>query len=70
MLYIMLWEKWIDETYISSYTDGFNALRDLVKDFTPKAVSEICGIREKDLYEAARLFASSPAAAIDVLPRP
>ena len=61
MLYIMLWEKWIDEAYIKSYTDGFDALRDLVRDFTPKAVSEICGINEKDLYEAARLFATSPA---------
>ena len=61
MLYIMLWEKWIDESYIKSYTDGFDALRDLVRDFTPKAVSEICGIKENDLYEAARLFATSPA---------
>lgn len=61
MLYIMLWEKWIDESYINSYTDGFDALRDLVRDFTPKAVSEICGIKEKDLYEAARLFATTPA---------
>jgi len=61
MLYIMLWEKWIDESYIKSYTDGFDALRDLVRDFTPKAVSGICGIKEKDLYEAARLFATSPA---------
>jgi assimilatory nitrate reductase catalytic subunit len=61
MLYIMLWEKWIDESYIKSYTDGFEALRDLVRDFTPKSVSQICGIPEKDLYEAARLFATSPA---------
>jgi assimilatory nitrate reductase catalytic subunit len=61
MLYIMLWEKWIDETYINAYTHGFDALRDLVRDFTPKAVSEICGIKEKDLFEAAHLFATSSA---------
>ena len=61
MLYIMLWEKWIDEAYIHSYTDGFDSLRDLVRDFTPKAVSEICGIKENDLYEAAKLFATSSA---------
>jgi len=59
MLHIMLWEKWINESYIRSYTDGFEALKDLVRDFTPKAVSEICGISEKDLIEAARLFATS-----------
>lgn len=61
MLYIMLWEKWIDESYIKSYTEGFDALRDLVRDFTPKAVSEICGIKEKDLFQAAQWFAQSPA---------
>ena len=61
MLHIMLWEKWINESYIHSYTDGFEALKDLVRDFTPKAVSEICGISEKDLIEAARLFATSDA---------
>jgi assimilatory nitrate reductase catalytic subunit len=61
MLYIMLWEKWIDEPYIKTFTEGFDALRDLVRDFTPKAVSEICGIKEKDLYQAAQWFATSPA---------
>lgn len=61
MLYIMLWEKWIDEAYIAAHTTGFDDLRDLVRDFTPKAVSEICGIREKDLYLAAQWFATSPA---------
>jgi assimilatory nitrate reductase catalytic subunit len=61
MLYIMLWEKWIDESYINSYTKDFDALRDLVRDFTPKAVSQICGINEKDLFQAAQWFATSPA---------
>jgi assimilatory nitrate reductase catalytic subunit len=61
MLYIMLWEKWIDESYINSYTVGFDGLRDLVRDFTPKAVSQICGISEKDLFQAAQWFATSPA---------
>ncbi len=61
MLYIMLWEKWIDEAYIKSYTAEFDVLRDLVRDFTPKAVSQICGINEKDLFQAAQWFATSPA---------
>ena len=61
MLYIMLWEKWIDESYINSFTVGFEGLRDLVRDFTPKAVSQICGINEKDLFQAAQWFATSPA---------
>jgi len=61
MLYIMLWEKWIDESYITLHTNGFDSLRDLVRDFTPKVVCGICGIQEKDLYQATRWFATSPA---------
>jgi len=61
MLHIMLWEKWINEHYITQYTSGFEALKDLVRDFTPKSVSGICGIDEKDLYQAAEWFACSPA---------
>ena len=61
MLYIMLWEKWVDESYINSFTVGFDALRDLVRDFTPKVVSQTCGINEKDLFQAAQWFATSPA---------
>ena len=61
MLHLMLWEGWIDQTYIDAHTEGFAALKALVRDYTPKAVAEICGIREADLAEAARLFATSPA---------
>lgn len=61
MLHIMLWEGWIAEYYIDNFTNGFEALKVLVRDFTPKAVSGICGIDEKDLIQAADWFARSPA---------
>ena len=61
MLHIMLWEKWLDESYIASFTEGFDVLKDLVRDFTPKAVAGICGIKEKDLYLASEWFARSGA---------
>jgi assimilatory nitrate reductase catalytic subunit len=61
MLHVMLWEKWIDEGFIARHTKGFDALKDLVRDFTPKAVSSLCGIAEKDLLQAAEWFARSPA---------
>ncbi len=60
MLHIMLWEKWLDESYIASFTVGFEELKNLVRDFTPKAVAKICGIEEKDLYQASQWFAQSP----------
>ncbi len=61
MLYIMLWEKWLNESYIASFTTGFDELKNIVRDFTPKAVAGICGISEKDLYQATEWFAKSPA---------
>ena len=61
MLHIMLWEKWIDETYINSFTEGFEELKDLVREYTPKLVAQICGITEQDLFLATQWFAKSPA---------
>jgi len=61
MLYLMLWEKWLDDSYIQAFTSGFEDLKNLVRDFTPKAVANICGIDEKDLYQATQWFAKSPA---------
>ena len=61
MLHLMLWEGWVDNAYIAARTTGFAELRTLVRDATPAAVATACGIRQEDLVEAARLFATSPA---------
>jgi len=61
MLHLMLWEGWVDTAYIAARTSGFAELRTLVRDATPAAVATACGIRQEDLVEAARLFATSPA---------
>ena len=61
MLHLMLWEGWIDQGYIERYTEGFAALKELVRDYTPKAVAQLCGITESDLRLAAQWFAESPA---------
>ncbi|MBC7918835.1 MAG: molybdopterin-dependent oxidoreductase [Rhodoferax sp.] len=59
MLHIMLWEGWIDAAYIAAHTNGFEALKALVRDCTPDVVAQTCGINKDDLLEAARLFATS-----------
>jgi assimilatory nitrate reductase catalytic subunit len=61
MLHICLWEDLIDTAYIERHTEGFAALKQTVRDYTPAYVAEICGIREQDLVEAARLFGKSKA---------
>ncbi len=57
MLHLMLWEGLTDPAYIAAHTSGFEALRDRVRDFNPKEVATLCGIREADLVQAARWFA-------------
>ncbi|MEP6724006.1 MAG: molybdopterin-dependent oxidoreductase, partial [Variovorax sp.] len=63
MLHVMLWEGWVDAAYIAAHTSGFDALKARVREFTPKDVATMCGIREADLLQAARWFAGLDGAA-------
>jgi assimilatory nitrate reductase catalytic subunit len=60
MLHVMLWEKRVDESYIAAHTEGFDALRDLVRDCNPQWAAATCGVRAEDIVTAARWFASGP----------
>ncbi|KPU92011.1 nitrate reductase [Variovorax paradoxus] len=61
MLHLMLREGWIDVDYIAAHTSGFEALKATVGDCTPETVARVCGLSTEQLFEAARLFATSPA---------
>ncbi len=54
--HLLLWENLTDPAYIAAHTQGFEALRDLVRNHTPRAVAQACGIAEADLVQAARWF--------------
>ena len=61
MLHILLWEGWANAAYIAAHTEGFDALKALVRDCTPDHVAQVCGIRKEALLEATRLFATASA---------
>jgi assimilatory nitrate reductase catalytic subunit len=61
MLHVMLWEEWLDRDYIAAHTEGFDALRTIVREMTPAVAAEICGVKADDIIIAARWFAQSPA---------
>jgi assimilatory nitrate reductase catalytic subunit len=61
MLHLMLREGWIAADYIAAHTSGFEALKATVGDCTPETVARVCGLSTAQLFEAARLFATSPA---------
>ncbi|WP_230969684.1 nitrate reductase [Nitrogeniibacter aestuarii] len=61
MLHVMLWEGWIDQAYVDAHTEGFDALKKLVRDYSPTSAADICGIPKADIEKAAEWFATSSA---------
>lgn len=61
MLHVLLWEGFIDNAFIKSSTVGFDELKDTVREYTPKMVSDICGIKESDVIKAAKWFGKGPS---------
>ena len=57
MLHLMLWEGLTDGRYIAEHTSGFAALRERVREATPRETAALCGIGEAELIQAARWFA-------------
>jgi assimilatory nitrate reductase catalytic subunit len=60
MLHVMLWEGMLDNAYIDAYTNGFAELKETVREYTPKMVADICGIKEADIITAAKWFGKGP----------
>ena len=61
MLHVMLAEGWVDHSYIAAHTEGFDALKTLVSEYTPSYVYAVCGIKPDQLLQASRWFATSKA---------
>ena len=61
LLHIALWEGWIDRPFIDAHTEGFDALREAVRDYTPARTAQITGLVVDDLVQAARWIGQSKA---------
>ncbi len=62
MLHVLLWEGLVDPEFIRDHTEGFDALREAVRELTPAAAASVCGIRAEDIVTAARWFGDAKAA--------
>jgi assimilatory nitrate reductase catalytic subunit len=60
MLNVMLWEELISRDYISAHTEGWEKLRETVREYTPEKVATLCGVAAADIVQAARWFAQGP----------
>jgi len=56
--------KMTDQQYIAGYTEGFDELRERIKEFPPEKMEAICGIPAETLREVARMYARSRASLI------
>lgn len=61
ILHILLWEGWIDRAYIDAHTEGFDALKKLVRDYSPAVTADLCGISLDDLQRCAELIGRAPS---------
>ena len=64
MLNVIVTENLYDKQYVQTYTEGFPAFAEHIKDFTPEEMAPICGIDAGTLREVARTFARAESAII------
>jgi len=64
LIHVVLAEGLYDRAYVERFTEGFEALRDRVRGFSPEAMGPICGLEPEALREVARLYARADAAMI------
>ncbi|MBN8506450.1 MAG: nitrate reductase, partial [Burkholderiales bacterium] len=61
LLHACIWSGWLDADFMREHTEGFAALKDLVRDWTPARAAQVCGLKEADLWTAAEWFATAPS---------
>ena len=64
MMNVFIEEDLIDHKFIEERTENFEAMKEMVKDYTPEKVAEICNIDPEELRKAARLYATADKAPI------
>ena len=64
MMHVIVEEGLVDTGFITERTEGYAALAENVKGYSPEAMAPICGIDAQTIREVARLYATSRASMI------
>ncbi|MCC5797261.1 MAG: formate dehydrogenase subunit alpha [Methylophaga sp.] len=56
IMHLIIENNWQDDAFIDSRTEGYSALSQSLKKYTPDYVSEICGVSAEDLVQAATIL--------------
>ncbi len=64
MMNVIVTENLVDQNYIDSHVEEYDALSAHLKTYTPEAMSEICGVSAEQIRDVARLYATASNAMI------
>ena len=64
MLHTIIEEDLCDRQYIQGFTEGFEELKEKVREFPPEKMEEVCGIPAATIREVARIYATARSAII------
>ena len=64
LMHVILRDGLMDTEFIQSRTEGFEAVEQLVADYTPERVADITGIPAEVIVEAARLYGTAARGSI------
>jgi len=59
MLNVIVTEGMVDVQYVQAHTEGYQALEEKVREYTPEKMEAVCGIPAETIREVARLYARS-----------
>jgi assimilatory nitrate reductase catalytic subunit len=61
MAHILIAHNMIDRAYVDRHTNGFDAMVEFLKDYTPEKVAEITGLSQEQIYKVAFLYGRAKA---------
>ncbi|MBE0434823.1 MAG: formate dehydrogenase subunit alpha [Methylomicrobium sp.] len=64
IMHTILAENLQNDAYIKQYTEGFDQMRNHLRNYSPEKVAPICGIDAETIKEVARLYATSKGSMI------
>ncbi|HJT86472.1 MAG TPA: molybdopterin-dependent oxidoreductase [Bryobacteraceae bacterium] len=64
MMHVIIEERLYDSDYVARHTEGIEALRARVREWTPRRAAELTGIAGSEIAELAREYATTRPAAI------
>jgi formate dehydrogenase major subunit len=64
MLHTIIEEGLTDKQFIAGYVEGYEELREKIRDFSPEAMAPVCGVPAETLREVARMYATARSSLI------